>query len=229
MKEIKVTNQIPNPDFTPSLGGWAGGGGYNTAHVLYGAHALKLSGSVGVAEVTASTTATLTLINSHIYYARVYSYQEVAQGTLDIYWPIAEPSFTRGVTPGVAGKWNLHSVLGKRSSFASGLYQLRLDYNNGSVTGDMWFDGVMLIDLTEAFGAGDEPSQQWCDENIQFTIGTAVLPYWISDVPVFEDASVVPNEAITGAAVTISTKLKIAGKLFTAEYPYSGEITSGEV
>jgi hypothetical protein len=40
----------------------------------------------------------------------------------------------------------------------------------------MWFDGIMLIDLTEAFGAGNEPSVSWCDANIPYFIGTIILP-----------------------------------------------------
>jgi hypothetical protein len=36
----------------------------------------------------------------------------------------------------------------------------------------MWFDGIMLIDLTESFGAGNEPSLNWCDNNIPYFTGT---------------------------------------------------------
>lgn len=32
----------------------------------------------------------------------------------------------------------------------------------------MYIDGIMLIDLTSAFGAGNEPTREWCDENIPF-------------------------------------------------------------
>jgi hypothetical protein len=34
----------------------------------------------------------------------------------------------------------------------------------------------MLIDLTEAFGAGNEPSVSWCDANIPYFIGTYEKP-----------------------------------------------------
>lgn len=37
------------------------------------------------------------------------------------------------------------------------------------------FDGFMLIDLTEAFGAGNEPTKAWCDEHIPFFTGTMEL------------------------------------------------------
>ena len=39
---------------------------------------------------------------------------------------------------------------------------------NVSTTSDTWIDGVMLIDLTEAFGIGKEPTKDWCDNNIPY-------------------------------------------------------------
>lgn len=40
-----------------------------------------------------------------------------------------------------------------------------------------WFfsDGLMLIDLTETFGAGNEPTKEWCDQNIPYFTGTISL------------------------------------------------------
>ena len=40
---------------------------------------------------------------------------------------------------------------------------------------EIYADGWMLIDLTETFGAGNEPSKGWCDANIPFFEGTRVL------------------------------------------------------
>jgi hypothetical protein len=36
----------------------------------------------------------------------------------------------------------------------------------------MWYDGLMIIDLTEAFGEGNEPTKAWCDANIPYFSGT---------------------------------------------------------
>lgn len=41
----------------------------------------------------------------------------------------------------------------------------------------VYFDGYLLVDLTEAFGAGNEPSQEWCDENIEWFEGTTKISY----------------------------------------------------
>ena len=36
-------------------------------------------------------------------------------------------------------------------------------------------DDVLVIDLTETFGAGNEPSKEWCDENISYFDGTTTI------------------------------------------------------
>ena len=36
-------------------------------------------------------------------------------------------------------------------------------------------DNVILIDLTETFGAGNEPDQAWCDANIDWFEGSKVI------------------------------------------------------
>lgn len=40
-----------------------------------------------------------------------------------------------------------------------------------------YYDGYLLVDLTETFGAGNEPSQEWCDENIDWFEGTTKINY----------------------------------------------------
>lgn len=40
-----------------------------------------------------------------------------------------------------------------------------------------YFDGYLLVDLTETFGAGNEPSKEWCDENIEWFDGTIKINY----------------------------------------------------
>ena len=36
----------------------------------------------------------------------------------------------------------------------------------------IWIDGALLVDLTAAFGAGNEPTKSWCDSNIPFFLGS---------------------------------------------------------
>lgn len=40
-----------------------------------------------------------------------------------------------------------------------------------------YYDGYLLVDLTESFGTGNEPSKEWCDENINWFEGTTKISY----------------------------------------------------
>ena len=44
---------------------------------------------------------------------------------------------------------------------------MRLDFDNNRQAGAMYFDNLMLIDLTAIFGAGKEPDKAWLDKNYE--------------------------------------------------------------
>lgn len=185
-------------------------------HVKYGSYALKLHARAALTESTyelspKNENSIFHLIPSHIYYIRVETYQEAKVGDTDIYWPIAEPSFLSGQS-GPAGQWNLISAVNNRSNFSEGYYPLRLDFNNNSKNGDMWFDGLMLIDLTADFGAGNEPDQAWCDANILYFSNKYNIkydkPYWkpLNDIGI---KSVVTLKGKENTTFTVSLKGKV--------------------
>lgn len=162
-----LTNLVTDGDM--SLGQWGVGSNssFDTAHYKYGTRALKVMGLASYLENVIPSTTYIPLVQNHIYYGRYEYYQETQCAGGNIYWPIAEPSFG-GQTFGAAGAWRTHSWRVNRNSFSNGNYQYRLDFDNNRVAGVVWFDGVMIIDLTADFGAGNEPSKEWCDANIPF-------------------------------------------------------------
>ena len=166
-----LTNLIPVPSMTS---GWSVSG--TTEVTGYGGgSSIKLTGTTSTPEVTVNTSASIALTPSHIYYARVYGYQtKKAGGSVGFYWPIAEPSFREGISLKKAGSWRLYSGRTDRTSFSSGSYQFRLDYNNNYIAGTMYFSAPMLIDLTAAFGSGNEPTKKWMDSNIPYFAGSYV-------------------------------------------------------
>lgn len=170
-----LTNLIPTP--LSSSTGWAphsvdGTVAYSTVRSKYGDGCWLTTADGTELEVTFQTSATIALDKTHKYYARFEHYQEVATGRdVDIYWPVGEPSIVNGAI-GPSGQWNVTSAVVERTSFENGSYVFRLDYNNNLEAGQMWFDGAMLIDLTACFGAGNEPTKEWMDENIPWFTGT---------------------------------------------------------
>lgn len=150
-------------------GNWSGGT-QDTAHVAFGSYSMRMNGQSGSPEALLTSAQSIALSPSHIYYAAVHAYQTTLQGSVDIYWPIAEPAFMVGKALPAANQWCRISGRNGRSSF-SGSHPIRFDYNNSNAVGTMWFDGPMLIDLTAEFGAGSEPDQDWCDKNIVLGAG----------------------------------------------------------
>ena len=68
---------------------------------------------------------------------------------------------------GPANQWNMYSFYGTRSGNAlAGGQQIRIDFDNRNNAGTLWVDDFLMLDLTEIFGAGNEPSKEWCDSNI---------------------------------------------------------------
>lgn len=147
----------------------------STAHAKYGSTALCNTGVDGYDEMYAMTTTKFKLIPSHTYYACAEVYQEEKLGSIDFFWPSGSPSMFGGKATGDAGTWKKWSNVTTRSTFAEGEYPIRLDFNNGGTAGKIWYDGLMLIDLTEAFGVGNEPSLDWCNANIPYFVGSGVF------------------------------------------------------
>lgn len=48
----------------------------------------------------------------------------------------------------------------------------------------LYVDGIMLCDLTAIYGAGNEPSRDWCDSNIRFIANTMLIPRVNDPTPV---------------------------------------------
>ena len=146
-------------------------------------NSMLLTGVTDKTEVTATSSYTPYFNPDHTYYGAVEVLQETKQGSIDLYWPIMEPRIIVGPTAPAAVK-NWGRVSGVRTaatfrnynstnaSYTARNTNFRLDYNNSSAAGKMWYDGLMIIDLTEAFGEGNEPTKAWCDANIPYFTGT---------------------------------------------------------
>lgn len=174
---ITLTNLIPSPSMEGTGWGTGGNSSYSTTHAYVGTRSLRMVGTSGSPETVCNTTASVPLINTHTYYARVYGWQDAKTNgaAVGFYWPIAEPNFNDNLPVGDAGKWNLYSAVNTRGSFSNGSYSFRLDWNNRGAAGTIYYDGCMLIDLTEAFGPGNEPTKAWMDANIPFVMEKLII------------------------------------------------------
>lgn len=119
------------------------------------------------------------LVPSHVYYFtfKVYYPGSTVNGSFDFYWPVAEPPGMSDAKATKTKTWTkLSAVFDRRAhSGSSGSRQARWDYNCNNKTDGINVTSFMLIDLTEAFGAGREPSKAYCDARIPWFDDTLTL------------------------------------------------------
>ena len=117
---------------------------------------------------------------------------------MQCYWPIAEPLIgTATVDSTKLNQWQQLTWRNVRSSWSTGTAQaFRFDFE-GMASGKIaYIDDAMLIDLTAAFGAGNEPTQSWCDTNIEYFAGNTTIQY---EAPIIYDlTSTTPTRIKTG-------------------------------
>lgn len=132
-----------------------------------------LVGSENVAEMYTESKFKLPVISNHKYYCSMMVLVNFENAkTTEIYFPYKTPypNVYEVIQP---LKWTRVSGITQHAdSFMS---SWRFDMNNNKEASIMWFTEMICIDLTETFGAGNEPSKEWCDKNIPFFEGTKVL------------------------------------------------------
>ena len=130
---------------------------------------------------------------------------------MQCYWPIAEPLVgIAKVDKTKLNQWQRLSWHNVRSNWNDNqTAQFRFDFEGMASNTIAYIDDVMLIDLTAAFGAGNEPIQEWCDTNIKYFAGNTTIQY----------------EAPNKYDLTVTTPTKIqTGDILNC--PYSGSAKS---
>ena len=191
----------------------------DNTHAKYGSYSLVLYIPDGSSKTTyilepKNENSLFYLNPSHIYYVRAEIYQEYHHGSIDIYWPIAESSFM-SARNGSDEQWNLVSAVNNRSNFSEGYYPLQLVCDNQGFSDPTWLDGLMLIDLTADFGAGNEPNKAWCDANLPYFSNKYNIkydqPYWkpLNDIGI---KSVVTLKGRENTTFTVSLQNQVVAR-----------------
>lgn len=204
------------------------GWGNDSTYVKSGSKALKLTGTASNAEITSAMPGAIALDPTHTYYVRmsVYTTDSALSGGAGVgmYWPIAEPGMDwkyrfRAID---IGTWVDVSWTATRTSWTAGSYAMRVDFDNNRIAGSCWFDEVMIIDLTAAWGAGSEPSKTWCDINLPFISGTKTVTIEARDdikSAALKLISLSPNPVTTGSACLVSVSMEeITSRAYTLSH-----------
>lgn len=130
---------------------------------------------------------------------------------MQCYWPIAEPLVgIAKVDTTKLNQWQRLSWRNVRANWNDNqTAQFRFDFEGMASNTIAYIDDAMLIDLTAAFGAGNEPTKLWCDTNIEYFAGNTTIQY---EAPtVYDLTSTIPKIIKTGDILNC---------------PYSGSVKS---
>ena len=95
------------------------------------------------------------------------------------------------LTSSIGASWNSNVILDNKKNSATSTWQQHSSIFSPTTSGSATLiitcndypgsnaivnvDGLMLVDLTETYGVGSEPTKEWCDTNITFTTETEAL------------------------------------------------------
>ena len=151
-------------------------------------------------------------ISGHTYYVSLYAFSG-RQFTMDVFFPLINPYYpTSGklyYSSANLNTWTqMSAVITTSSEIPSQTAPIRIDFNNNKTSLDAWMDGVVLIDLTETFGAGKEPDKATMDAIIQANGG-----WWDSSLELMtSDANATSAQMLSGY-VAYSNGQKIEGTI----------------
>lgn len=212
---VTLTNLIPDPSFED--GSWSGGAIDSTVH-RYGSKALRLdAGGVSLASIPVAKP-----IVGHVYYGRCEVKTNGQNNPADcrcevfagdgagLNWVISTNNGNYPDWTAQSARWTVDAVNGAS-------YIIRTFTVSGTVS--VWNDGMVLMDLTAAFGSGAEPSKEWCDANIPFFSGSMDV-----DAPAHGmtlSVSLQPNPVSVGETLLATvTAQEVKARLYTL--PASG-------
>ena len=194
---VTLINLIPDGDMESSS--WTNGN-YSTTEKKYGSRSQYFTSSTTRIMTKAMTT--LPIVN-HKYYGRHYLKTNGSVNADDcrFEWYAGDGdglNYVFGWNRGNYTDWTMESNIITVSAVNGSSYQCRSFMVNP--TGELWADGLMIVDLTAAFGSGNEPTKDWCDKNIPFFVGTTYVP---TNLPETFQAGDILNVPYTGHCISI--------------------------
>lgn len=186
MDDYIIYNQVPNGSFESSENYFSNSDMVDEQY-QYGTRSLQVTSPNQSQteepsypmETLATSTFKVPVCVGHKYYGSVYGMIDSdLNNALDVYWVLYSPYRSKKLVGKVTGnEWvHIDQVYEITSpDFYNVTANTRLDNNNNREYHQAWFDGFMIVDLTTAFGAGNEPDIEWCREHIKYFEGNSVV------------------------------------------------------
>ena len=168
LKKYTITNMVKNGSFEEGLTNWMETGTEGSWHQVN----ISMHGSYGYYRIPSASQynyirQVISWISSHKYY----------------YYGYAISSTTQRFTSDVTNKGGMFTVTTGPSSWTKGSVIYTPDFTGDNTisvnfqnsTDNIIVDGIGVIDLTLAFGSGNEPNKTWCDQNIGYFDGSITV------------------------------------------------------
>ena len=157
-------NLVVNGDFSDGLEGWRSGNTPKTTLTLE-------NGYLKTTVTTASSIYVFSAVNdnaisidsTHIYYGAVdlkISSSVASDVTASLF---GNPTDTYAIKD---NNWHTLSLYGNPSATATSWNPYVMEKDSAVVGDVVYIDNMKVYDLTEIYGAGNEPTQEWCDANL---------------------------------------------------------------
>lgn len=171
-------NKLTNSSFEAISGWMVSGAALSQEYIFFGTNSIKFGTGSCYAYQSVSTVA------DRKYYVSVRVLTTQYLETLGSAYLNVDGV---NVSPNIADanvqveQWTQFSAVVTASSLTT---VFRVDTNLSQEC--FYIDGVMFLDLTLLYGAGHEPTAEWCDENIRFFVSTMNIPRYEDPTPVDE-------------------------------------------
>ncbi|MBP3766475.1 MAG: hypothetical protein J6G98_04780 [Bacilli bacterium] len=167
-----LTNIANNSGFENGLNSW------NTVQNMSSINtSFKKSGNNSLAFVPINNDSnsiyqSISLKANHIYFASEYIYLDKNEsGSTNIYLNEDNNYANVSFNELEAKKWNYISSIFTPTTQGNYKYNIV----TSTIPNNIYIDNVMLIDLTEIFGFGNEPDLDWCNSNIKYFDTTTII------------------------------------------------------
>ena len=158
----RYQNMLSNSDFSNGLNNWYPSNGNFAVIDNF------LSETVNGMEQYVSQP--VELINNHVYYFAI-NYSQTNDYTTKTYLT-SNASENDYIATAVNNGSGITQFKRIEMQGTSGNYDFRLGYvNNYQSSGTTFFNNTLLIDITDTFGVGKEPSEEWLSQNIDWFDG----------------------------------------------------------
>lgn len=231
-KTVTLENLIPNPSFE-STASWSGLTRSST-YARHGAYSSRLGSTAGTGTYINTVKPTKAPIQGHKYYGRHSIKTEGSVTAGDDRFELyagdgAGLSFVFGHNSGNHPEWYMESALLTLTTLSAAAANYSIRNFTVNASNYVYCDGLMLIDLTTAFGAGNEPDKEWCDRSIPFFEGSLTVSLYSLDVAVISGAYFTVNPVDINQQTVLRVSIGTAEEYSTPPVYYSGEFYSGEV